>query len=309
VASSGKLTYPHSSRRCPKRFGEATKSRNSERLATGDRSSHPAGQPPPGRVVFGAAAPASVEARSQEKDRGGGGADGFRDCVACPRNLTGFAGADVNLYAYVFNGPTNLGDPGGRAVDAVVDLGFIGYDLYRLFLGGRKDLEENTTALLADGLGLFIPGVTGLGAASRVAGRTVMHHAIPREILKRLPAHIADNPLVRGCRRYPNRWPIAEDLHKAIHRGARAERTIGNSEKLGKHCHRGNGPWKRSCKSVINLSGSTGCRDTSHEDLEDSVPLRRSVRGCELPRQMGAREKGARHVRSALPRDRSVSSP
>ena len=83
--------------------GQATKSRNSGRQATGDRhclndgppgssgghwltaSRHPAGQPPPERAVC-RAAPASAETRPQEKGRGGGGADEFRGCVACPRN-------------------------------------------------------------------------------------------------------------------------------------------------------------------------------------------------------------------------------
>jgi RHS repeat-associated protein len=61
----------------------------------------------------------------------------------------GFAGGDPNLYAYVGNMPTLHGDPLGLFADIVIDAGFIGYDIGRLVLGGRKELSENLTARLA----------------------------------------------------------------------------------------------------------------------------------------------------------------
>ena len=79
-----------------------------------------------------------------------------------------FLGRDVNLYAYVANSPANFTDSAGLLADGVVDLISIGYDIYRLAADGRKGLGENLPALGLDLVGLFIPGVTGLGPASRV---------------------------------------------------------------------------------------------------------------------------------------------
>ena len=49
----------------------------------------------------------------------------------------------------------------------VADVGFIGYDIYRIIkdnlLNGCDNLGENLTALGADALGAVMPGVTGLG--------------------------------------------------------------------------------------------------------------------------------------------------
>lgn len=81
----------------------------------------------------------------------------------------GFAAGDSNLYAYVFNSPSNFTDSSGLVVDTVVDIGSILYDLYRIAVGGRKDRATNLTALGADVAGTFIPGVTGLGTTVRAA--------------------------------------------------------------------------------------------------------------------------------------------
>ncbi|HEX6291760.1 MAG TPA: RHS repeat-associated core domain-containing protein [Herpetosiphonaceae bacterium] len=81
----------------------------------------------------------------------------------------GFAGGDVNLYAYVGNSPTNFTDPRGLFLDTLADIGFIAYDLYKVFTGGRKNLGENLMALGLDVAGALIPFATGLGAAGRAA--------------------------------------------------------------------------------------------------------------------------------------------
>jgi hypothetical protein len=55
--------------------------------------------------------------------------------------------------------------------------------------------------------------------ASKGVARFHKHHTVPREILKQLPDDVANNPLVRGRAGAPNRWPIPEDVQKAIHKG------------------------------------------------------------------------------------------
>ena len=80
-----------------------------------------------------------------------------------------FFSGDLNLYGYVKNNPTNLTDSTGAIVDTLADLGFIGYDIYRLAIDGRKHLGSNLAALGLDIGGAFTPFVTGLGVTSRVA--------------------------------------------------------------------------------------------------------------------------------------------
>lgn len=79
----------------------------------------------------------------------------------------GFAGGDTNLYAYVGNDPINRRDPSGKIWDTVADLGFIGYDLYKLASDGNCNRGENLAALGLDVAGALLPFATGLGAASR----------------------------------------------------------------------------------------------------------------------------------------------
>ena len=43
---------------------------------------------------------------------------------------------------------------------------------------------------------------------------------VPREILRRLPEDVANNPLIRGRAGAPNRWPVPRGEHVDIHRGA-----------------------------------------------------------------------------------------
>ncbi len=85
-----------------------------------------------------------------------------------------------NPYAYVSNDPINATDPSGEClVDTAADVGFIGYDLFRLakdnVFGKEDNLGENMLALGADGVGLFIPCATGGGLAVRAGIRIVGH--------------------------------------------------------------------------------------------------------------------------------------
>ena len=88
----------------------------------------------------------------------------------------GFAGSDSNLYAYVFNSPTNFSDPLGNAavveyVQSFIYSGLAGAGCYvasaYLFGGGNLSWEGLIFATVAGGIG----GVLGTGIASiRISG-------------------------------------------------------------------------------------------------------------------------------------------
>jgi hypothetical protein len=69
----------------------------------------------------------------------------------------------------VRNNPITFTDSTGFIVDTIADVAFVTYDIYRLATDGRKGLDENLTALGLDVGAIFVPGVTGLGPASRGA--------------------------------------------------------------------------------------------------------------------------------------------
>lgn len=79
----------------------------------------------------------------------------------------------LNCYAYGLDNPYRYKDDSGNIpVDVVVDIGFIGYDLYKLAMEGKGADNENANALKLDIIGAAVPYATGLGAASRVARTT-----------------------------------------------------------------------------------------------------------------------------------------
>ena len=123
----------------------------------------------------------------------------------------GFQGGDTNLYGYVLGDPVNWIDPSGLIIDTIADVGFIAMDINALIRGC------GSFAALGADLGAtfvpFVPAVAGVTARQ-------MHHSVPREILKQLPPDVANNPIVRGKRGRPNRWPVPTDKHRDIHRGA-----------------------------------------------------------------------------------------
>ena len=79
----------------------------------------------------------------------------------------GFAGGDLNLYAYVANDPINFVDPSGLVIDTIADIGFIIWDIYEL-ITDPCNRGENLTALGLDVAGAFIPFATGLGKGYKV---------------------------------------------------------------------------------------------------------------------------------------------
>lgn len=88
----------------------------------------------------------------------------------------GLAGG-ASPYSYAMNNPLRYTDPAGLLVDTVLDVGFVFYGIYRIgadnIFGDNcpGTLQTNATALGLDIAAIFVPGVTGLGAASRVAGK------------------------------------------------------------------------------------------------------------------------------------------
>ncbi|WKZ26179.1 MAG: FG-GAP-like repeat-containing protein [Candidatus Paceibacterota bacterium] len=80
----------------------------------------------------------------------------------------------LNSYSYVKNNPLKHTDSTGEFIDIFLDVGFIGYDLYKI----GQDIartgsvsRENITALGADIAGAALPGVAGLGFAARIGGK------------------------------------------------------------------------------------------------------------------------------------------
>jgi RHS repeat-associated protein len=109
--------------------------------------------------------------------------------------------AGPNFYPYVGNNPIVRIDPTGLFVtpDTLIDVGFILYDIYKLIADGSCAFDENLAALGLDIIGAVAPGVTGLGAASRVARNADEIYVIGRRwdtvIAKDWPGHkILDIP-------------------------------------------------------------------------------------------------------------------
>lgn len=81
----------------------------------------------------------------------------------------------VNRYAYVHNNPVNHVDPSGEIIDTILDVGFIGYDLFdigRTLARGGRPSGWQLGALGADIAGAFIPFATGGGIGVRAAAHT-----------------------------------------------------------------------------------------------------------------------------------------
>lgn len=79
-----------------------------------------------------------------------------------------------NRYAYVRNNPLRYTDPDGRVIDTILDVGFIGYDLFdigRSVVNGGGISWTQGAALGADVLSAVVPFASGGGAAVRAVGK------------------------------------------------------------------------------------------------------------------------------------------
>jgi hypothetical protein len=77
-----------------------------------------------------------------------------------------------NRYAYVRNNPVGSTDPDGKIVDTLIDVAFVGYDLYDIgksVYQGKPLTATQGIALAADVGAAFVPFVTGAGPAVRAA--------------------------------------------------------------------------------------------------------------------------------------------
>jgi RHS repeat-associated protein len=73
----------------------------------------------------------------------------------------------LNHYSYVWNNPYKHVDSSGNFVDVIVDVGFIGYDIYTIAQDPTD--TSNYIALGLDVAGAALPFATGLGVAGRAA--------------------------------------------------------------------------------------------------------------------------------------------
>ncbi len=77
----------------------------------------------------------------------------------------------ANSYSYAVNNPLKYTDPTGDFIDIALDVGFIGYDLYRMgsaaWNRNWSEVKNESANLGLDIAGAAIPGVTGLGMIRR----------------------------------------------------------------------------------------------------------------------------------------------
>ncbi len=88
--------------------------------------------------------------------------------------------AGTNVYGYAEQNPLSLVDPEGLLPDAIVDIGLIGLDLASLAYNKYHGCDTSTdvASLKANTIGLFVPGVTGLGAAVRIGNQAAKGTAV-----------------------------------------------------------------------------------------------------------------------------------
>jgi len=82
--------------------------------------------------------------------------------------------ASLHRYTYAENNPVLYTDPSGHFADAVLDIGFLLYDLYRVekvLFTGCGDLESELISLGLDAVGTALPFVTGLGMTARLGSK------------------------------------------------------------------------------------------------------------------------------------------
>lgn len=104
-------------------------------------------------------------------------------------------GSESRIGLLAHNDPVNHTDPTGLVIDTIADIGFIGYDLYRLVADGPSGRSDNFKALGLDAAAAAIPFATGAGAAFR--GVKAVERAAEAAKMAKTAEHAAEGRRLR----------------------------------------------------------------------------------------------------------------
>ena len=179
-----------------------------------------------------------------------------RPAASRRKDPLGFNGGDTNLYGYGLADPVNLADPTGQILDTIIDVIFIGYDLYQIgksLMNGCGVSGWDVAALGADIAGRdhpvrdrrrrgcgpdlrgLLPGATKAGSRTSAspATSTVGCERVPREISRRPPTRAAPRSGGKTRARSPSSGASTNIDGAATHSGLPTANPIGPSANTG----------------------------------------------------------------------------